>query len=111
MSLSCVEWHNNYPASLFWGLSISDDLLDVYTVLHSTSWWLYDLLRIYDSSWQMYNLLWIYIVFTVTSSIYGNRSYESVVRWGLVNGTSASKRRDLYLGSLHSLSVSDNEPH
>ena len=46
----------------------------------------------------------------ITSSIYGNRSYESVVRWGLVNGTSAGKRRDLYLGSLHSLSVSDNEP-
>ena len=46
----------------------------------------------------------------VTSSIYGNRSYESVVQWGLVNGTSAGKRRDLYLGSLHSLSVSDNEP-
>ena len=50
------------------------------------------------------------ILVLITSSIYGNRSYESAVRWGPVNGTSAGKRRDLYLGSLHSLSVSDNEP-
>jgi len=41
----------------------------------------------------------------VTSSIYGNRSYESTVRWGPVNGTSAGKRRNLYPGSLHSLFV------
>jgi len=38
--------------------------------------------------------------FTVTSSIYGNRSYESTVRWGPVNGTSAGKPRDLNSGSL-----------
>jgi len=34
------------------------------------------------------------------SSIYGNRSYENTVWWGSVNGTSASKPRDLNLGSL-----------
>jgi len=46
---------------------------------------------------------WIFQFFT--SSIYGNRSYESTVRWGPVNGTSAGKRRNLYPGSLHSLFV------
>jgi len=44
----------------------------------------------------------------VTSSIYGNRSYESTVWWGPVNGTSAGKRRNLYPGSLHSLFVPNN---
>jgi hypothetical protein len=38
--------------------------------------------------------------FQVTSSIYGSRSYIPTFQRGLVNGTIAGKRRELYSGSL-----------